>query len=799
MIERSISMCRLNFRDSDLDYMRNGANRSRVRERSYMFQRDSAKPPPKILVSSVSEDRSTMPSSFRRTAARSWSSEDFLADSPHMEDASYSTVQKPEETSSEVLINSTSNSPQQSYAHSPTGSSLPESVNTESVIEDSAISSPDSWVESEFGVTPEKLCESRSDSSLCDSGTAWDVYRATPVEITTLDEGFVPSTEDKAPDDRSITDSYIDEGIYSMSTLESLQERIHGDSGEKQAEVTREEGANLEKHNQDAALKQVPDHSEESPLHEGKAPRDEEPSSGLTDAEGLANSGFEDLLETKNKTNQSQLASNTDLPPSDHCEGLVKQTSVEHSTGEPSKKAVDLNGDAQDHAGLINGQTESQDERKNKSEEVEVEAECQKTKSSSDVTRGESGEGSEISEERDEGIAETGDKASEGILKEYADPKESSEICDALANAHPNNQDGASSLDPSIGMNIPLISISSEPEQQDEEGTCDPERRDQAGDGEAHQAEAAGGTGTDTDVNSPQSPDESSCYSSDSTDKNSVDIPSSLVSESVKPTPSEQTRDIKSGHLDDTNIPNISRSSNSDICGPDTIDTSDRSEVKQEGEPPQHDSQTDNTEMDLTAQNSSTDVKSQPANTQKEKHLTDQLDGGQVRLGCSFSDKETAAMQQNTGYPVDSKPDGTTGSVPRDEDLFYTGSDRNSPTDDLVGDPVEPMDLFYPDKEEAMFTEPPDTEMQSWPSVLSVSPLQPAPTSEMLSDDQPLTPLGEDFRNGLDSVQEEDETNVSLFNSLVKIEFFFKISDTYLYSCHLLINVFVQTILVLRE
>ncbi|XP_036981114.1 calmin [Acanthopagrus latus] len=746
VIERSISMCRLNFRDSDLDYMRNGANRSRVRDRSYMFQRDSAKPPPKILVSSVSEDRSTMPSSFRRTAARSWSSEDFLADSPHMEDTSNSTVEKPKETSSEVLINSTSNSPQQTYAHSPTGSSVPESVNTESVIEDSAISSPDSWVESEFGVTPEKLCESRSDSSLCDSGTAWDVYRATPVEITTLDEGFVPSAEDKAPDDQSITDSYIDEGIYSMSTLESLQERTQGDSGEKQAEVTREEEANLEKHNQDTALK----------------PREEESSSGLADAEALANSGFDDLLETKNINNQSQPASNTDLPPSDHCEVLVKQTSVEQSTGEPSKKAVDFTGDTQDHAGQINGQTESQDERKNKSEEVEVETKCQKTKASSDVTRLESGEGSGILEERDEGIAETEDKASEGILKEYTAPKESfsSEICDALANTSPANQDGASSLDPSIGMNIPLISISSEPEQQNEEGTCDPERRAQAGDDEAHRGDAADSKGTDTDVNSPQSPDESSCYSSDNKDKNSVDILSSPVSESVKPTSSEQIRDIEIGHLGDTDEPNISRSSNSDICGPDSIDTSERSEAKQECESPQHDSQTGNTKSDLTAQTSSSDVKSQPENTEQEKDLTDQLDGVQVRLGRSFSDKETAATPQNTVDAVDSKPNGTTGSVPGDMDLFYTGFDRNSPTDDLVGDPVEPMDLFYPDKEDPMFTEPPDTEMQSWPSVLSVSPLQPAPTSEMLPEDQPLTLQGEDFRNGVDSVQEKDEANM---------------------------------------
>ncbi|XP_073322061.1 uncharacterized protein clmna [Pagrus major] len=727
VIERSISMCRLNFRDSDLDYMRNGANRSRVKERSYMFQRDSAQPPPKILVSSVSEDRSTMPSSFRRTAARSWSSEDFLADSPHMEDTANSMIEKPKETSSEVLINSTSNSPQLSYTYSPTGSSVPESVNTESVIEDSAIGSPDSWVESEFGVTPEKFCESRSDSSLCDSGTAWDVYRATPVEITALDEGFVPSTEDKAPDDQSITDSYIDEGIYSMSTLESSQERIQGDSGEKQAEVAREKEANPEKHNQDTAFKQVPDHSEVSLLHEGKVLREQEPSSGLTDAEALANSGVEDLLETKKITNQSQLASNTELPPSDHCEELVKQTSVEQSTGEPSKKAVDFSRDAQDHAGQINGRTESQDER-NKSEELEVETECQKTKSSSDVTRGESGEGSGISKERDEGVGETEDKASEGFLKEYPDPPESfsSETCDALANAHPTNQDGASktSLDPSTGMNIPLISISSEPEQPDEEGTCDPERQGHAGDDGAHQADAAGSKGTDTDVNSPQNPDESSCNSSDNKDKTPVEIPS----EQIRP-------------------------------GPDTTDTSERSEVKQECVSPQHDSQTGTTEMDLTVQNSSTGVKSQPVNTEQEKDLTDQLDGRQVGLGRTLSDKE-AATQQNTVDPVDSKHNGTAGSVSRDMDLFYTGFDRNSPTDDLVGDPIEPMDLFYPDKEEPMFTEPPDTEMQSWPSVLSVSPLQPAPTSETLPDDPPLTLLGEDFRNGVDSVQENVDTDM---------------------------------------
>lgn len=729
-----------------------------------MFQRDCAKPPPKILISSVSEDRGTMPRPFRPAAARSWSSEDFLADSPHMEDISSSVVEEPKETASEVLINSTSNSPQLSY--SPTGSSALESVNTESVIGDSAISSPDSWVESEFGVMPEKFCESQSDSSLCDSGTAWDVYRATPVEITTLDEGFVPSTEDRVPDEQSTTESFIDEGIYSMSSLESTQERFQGRSVKKQAGIVREK----ENHNQDMALEQVPDHNEAeiakevgskqmdtSLLQKVEVPREQELPCGLCDAEALASSNIEDLLETE-KTTHSQLICNTGLPTPDHFEELIKQTSVEESTyGEQEclKKAVDYIGDAQGHEGQINGQTESQNDR-NISEEVEVETECQKTDSFLEETRGKS------SDKKDEGVVQIKDKTSEGVLRDCLDPQESfsSVTSDALTNTHPMNQDTAStkSLDPSNGINISLISISSEPEELDEERTCDPDRQDQA--------EETVRKGSDTDVNSPQNPDKLSCDTSYKNYKKHVEIPSCLVSENVKQTSSEQIRDIESVHLDDTDEHDISRSSDADICWPDTIDNKERSEAKQKCESPQHNSQTGDTEKDLIIQTSSTEAKSQPVKTEQGTDLTDQLDGHQDKLG------DSATTQQNTLSPVNSKHSGTTGisccevsSVSREIDLFYTDFDRNSPTDDLVGDPVEPMDLFYPDKEEPMFTEPPDTEMQSWPSVLSVSALQPAPATETLQDDQPLNLLGEDFRNGEDSIQDYDKVNVSLFSS----------------------------------
>ncbi|XP_070698369.1 calmin [Pempheris klunzingeri] len=734
VIERSISMCRLNFCDSD--HIRNGAPRSRVKERSYMFQKDCPQLPPKILISSVSVDQSAMSPPFRPAAARSWSSEDFLADRPHVEDISSSAAAEPKEYGSEVSNNSTANSPQLSYTHSPISSSVPESVNTESVIGDSAISSPDSWVESEFGVMPERLCESRSDSSLCDSGTAWDVYHATPVEITTLDDGFVPSIEDRVHDEEAITASYIDEGIYSLSSLESTQERIQGNSEEKHAEVVVKKEASLENNIQDLTLEDVPDHGEPEIAKE------------------VASKQMETSLLQKvefGQTNQSQLMSNTELPPARHFEELIKQTTVEESTcGEP--ECLMKAGDAQDREGQI-GQAESLNERSN-SVEAEVETGCQKTDSPSEETRGESREESEV---LNEGVVDTGDKAREGILRDNQDPQESfsAEACDVLEDTHLTNQDGASktSLDPSTAINIPLISISSEAEWQNVGG---PVRPDHAVDDEVCQAEATGSKGTDTDVSSPQNPVELSYDSNINDDKNPGEVPSCPVSENVKPTTPEQIRHKESGLLDDKEEHDISRTSNVDVGGPDLMNNTEKREGKQECESPYQDSQTDSTHSDSTAQTSSTDAKFEPVKSEQETDSTNQPDGQQDKLDDTFPDNETATTQQPVKSNLNSMTgisDCEAGSVSRDMDLFYTEFDRSSPSDDLVSDPVEPMDLFYPDKEEPMFTEPPDNEMQSWPSVLSVSALQPAPASETPSDD----PLGERLRNGEDSIQENDE------------------------------------------
>lgn len=720
LIERSVSMGRLNFRDFDSNHMRNGAHRSRVKERSYLFQGDSAKPAPKILISSVSEDRSATSPPFRKAAARSWSIEDFLTDSSQVGDSN-SVVKDTKNSANEVLTNSPSNSPQLSYTHSPTDSSVPECGNTESVVGDSAISSPDSWVESEFGVTPEKFCESQSDSSLCDSGTAWEVYRATPVEVTNLDEGFVPSLEeDRASDEQLIVKAYKDEGIFS---LETTQEQTQEHPEENQEEVQKEKEAEPESNKQHMIPEQTLDQSnaeimqdvDSKQMDTSLPPKEQQPSS---DENILADSVANDNLETSE--------TNTETPIPDHTEEPVKQTSGEESILEESKETVD----AQDHKGAkSNDESESLSEGSNSGEATEG---TRRLKTDSPVEEiGEDPRDESVTvTERHEGVKETHDETNEGVLRDHPDPQESI--------MPPTGQEGAPS--------IPLISISSEPEEHNEEGTCDPERQTHAGDEEVDQPEKTGFNGNDKNVNSPQYPDDQSCDSSDINDKKHDKIPSIVISEDVKPTTSEQTSDIENGHLDETYEPDVIKSSDKDTSDPHTmdnnemIDNKEMSEAQQEGE-----SQTDNPDEDLIAQ-TSTDDKLHPVNTE--------LDG------------EMAIEQQSTLDSVHSDLNGKmevssheTASAPRNMD-FLANIDRSSPTEDLVGDPIEPMDLFYPDKEEPMLTDPPDTEMQSWPSVLSVSALQPAPASESGPDDQPLDLLGEDFENGLDLMPESDEVNL---------------------------------------
>uniref|UniRef100_A0AAQ5Z8P2 Calmin n=1 Tax=Amphiprion ocellaris TaxID=80972 RepID=A0AAQ5Z8P2_AMPOC len=750
VIERSISMGRLNFRDSDSDHIKNGSHRSRVRERSYMFQKDCAQHPPKIFISSVSEDRSVMSPAFRMAAARSWSSEDFLSESPKMEDISSRALEDTREPAGQVFTNIVSDSPQLSYTHSPTSSSVAESVNTESVIGDSAISSPDSWVESEFGVVPVKFCESRSDSSLCDSGTAWDVYRATPVEVTTLDEGFIPSIEDRATDDQSMTDSYTDEGIYSLSSLESTQGRIQGHSDKKQVEVLKDEEVNRENHKQVLAVEHGPNQAETEVANKkdrveqrehinagqhqkDKVLKEQEPFSGLCDAEVLAKSGAENVLKD-DVLKPFQLNSGTDLPLSGDPEELVKQNSVIKSINrEMECLKQDVHFITQDHEEENIGQTETLKKRNN-SEEVEVGIEQQKTDCPSEDkgkgSRNESQILKKMSEERVE-IQDEGKDMDKELLRDKPPESQESnrlESCIPIESTHPTKQEGTSktSLSPSMDINIPLISISTEPEEQDQDGTPNQEGQGHADNEDLGEQRRVG---TDTDVNSPRSPDKLSYVSTENESKTPVEISSNPVSENAHLTqvPLKHAREAENKLSHDTHEDNIR-------CVPETEGNKERSDAKQECQFPHDDFQT---AKDLISQSFSTNMNTQLINAEQDIDTSGPLNGHQDKLADTFSDNETVNTQQNTLDPLSLKPQK-----------------------DLVGDPIEPMDLFYPDKEEPVFTEPPDTEMQSWPSVLSVSPLQPAPASETSQGDQQLNLLGEDCMDGRNFIQDQDKVNM---------------------------------------
>ncbi|XP_029972008.1 calmin [Salarias fasciatus] len=692
IIERSVSMGRLNLRESEPDYLRNGTYRSRVKERSHMFQRDCGpKAPPKILISSVSEDRSVMSPTYKVAAARSWSSDDILADSSQDAGAPVDALENDKKPAGEVSADSTSVSPQPSSAHSPTGSSVPESANTESVIGDSAIGSPDSWVESELGVTPDKFSESRSDSSLCDSGTAWEVYRATPVDVMPLEEGFTPPSEDRAPDEQSLAESYVDEGIYS---LESTQCKVQGHSEEKEAEAVNGTEKIYYNHTEDRTIEQAADPSETeatatvvsfSHSEKDAVPKERQPSLG---------SAEDDLPKT-----------NSHPPAPDHFGELVEQNSLDASSSGEHRDAQDFSEEVQIPEVRVNHQTDSLQQVK-EPEEFENHPASEKTDSPlQDETQNSRNE-SELSEENKVFV-----KIEEETREELSN--NSPETPDETQTT---NQDGASKTH--LGISVPLISILGASQELDEEETCDPEER-----GNTDEDVCAQRKSGREETSADQNPDDQIFILTEN-DQIPAELPSITVSE-----------EVENEHLDDTDGHNIRQSSNAEAT-----ETSEADQTRE--------ALHDGPETDL--------IETQFMDT--EEASTEQQD----KTAETLSDGGAANSQQNASESVSLKQEAEISSddpesKSTNKGSFYSDFERCSPTEDLGGDRVEPMDLFYPDKEELMFTEPPDTEMQSWPSVLSVSALQPAPASEVSPDDQEPSLLDQDFSDGPESFVQEQE------------------------------------------
>lgn len=572
VIERSVSMGRLNFRETDMDHLRYG-HKGRVRERSYMFQKDSTAPPPKILISSVSEDRGIVSPPFRQAAPRSWSTEDFLSDQVDVEDSPSNDVAGEPKKDEESSIPE-SQSPELRDSHSPTDSALPESI-----IGDSNISSPDSWMESEYNVTPEKFCESHSDSSLFDSGTAWDVYRATPVELTNSDEGLAASDDTRLSDEQH--ESYIDEGICSLSSLESAQDRVDG-QGEKRAREEEKENK-LEAQDRNKEITQI-------------------------------NSNVVTVQYSPRQTHYEEKA----------------RTGEKMEDFDTYRQNEQCNSNTQNEHITATGKLDKEDRQEVIRDDASAESrEVQNT-----------------------------EKHSEGQSDIQEDTSQE-------ASAHLGN---------AAGITIPLISISSEPDDQGMSGSDVDEQygNEDLGQTKVSESKETAGSG-ENDFETHEV------------------IASCFITEHIDLIASEETSDMKNGHLDE------------------------EFEIVE----PSHDTKDILLKKDFANSNFQ---QNEPCST--------------------LPANGTSITQEVCGDTV--KPNGNAVSIANNSASTardQTYKDYMRPGEDLVD--LEPMDLFYPDKEEPLFAEPAEVDVQSWPSVLSVSPLQPAPASQDPPDEQSLTHLEE--------------------------------------------------------
>lgn len=752
-------MGRLNLRDSELDQLRNGAHLSRVRQCSSIFERCSTKPPPKVLISSVSEDRSVLTPCLKVAAGRSWSSEDILTDSSHVEDVSSRVTVNPTDQTSDVLKDPACDPKHQSYIHSP--SSVPESL-----ISDSAINSPDSWVESEL--MPERFSENHSDGSLWDSESTWDVYRATPVDVTPVDEGFMSSMEDRAPDEQSMTESYIDEGVSSM---DSNQERIHRQADKIPEEEVKENQEDLENHNQDLITDMTPylrepdvtKHSEQDhsvKLHETEVPRI---------------SGSECPLEAN------------DL---NHFDPFTETQSNKETTS--GQRPLEKQEEYEDKK--INGQTDFRFTPEEKAESQETDFPEHKRADSRNETVS-------LHERTDIPV----EMQNEDPLKDYEHCEESSSL-EAIEETDSTNNKGASK----ISLNVPLISITSEPEELEEES--DPGEQSLQGNTELQSPHSQDGLNHDQNEDNVQVSAE--CHIENEPLDNGLEGSDGIysVGNDEKTEIKVEGRSPGDGPQEERDVTVQGSSSNSEnqLVNLDSTDLSYGHQDKLTDAFPETGTECtqeniwdpvtfqENIWDPVTFQENILDLEYtqkniiDPVNIQEsildlenaqdnildteysqgnildptsiQENLVDLKITQENLLGSThFQDNslDLVDTQQNILGSDSSKLTGQTErpctesvSVSRNTDQFYSNLDRRSPMEDLVGELVEPMDLFYPDKEDLMLPEPHDAEMQRWPSVLSVSALQPAPTSDG-PEDQQLELLGEDFMRA-----EEEETNV---------------------------------------
>ncbi|KAI4882010.1 hypothetical protein NFI96_005487 [Prochilodus magdalenae] len=173
--------------------VRNGVQRKR--EKSYVVKRDFVQPPPKIFISSVTEEhaQTLTPAQPQTPEDRPWASEESsVSSSPSTADSR--PLCRP------LGLNKDSASSPSSPQPSPI---------------DSAMDSPDSWGEMPSETAPQ-LQQSCSEGSLSDLR-----YSTSPGELTSDQES--PLLLESVSQDQVDTDLFTDEGNFSLSSMESLQ------------------------------------------------------------------------------------------------------------------------------------------------------------------------------------------------------------------------------------------------------------------------------------------------------------------------------------------------------------------------------------------------------------------------------------------------------------------------------------------------------------------------------------------------------------------------------------------------
>ncbi|XP_051503040.1 calmin-like isoform X1 [Myxocyprinus asiaticus] len=199
--------------------VRNGVQRKRE---SYTIKKDLVQPPPKIFISSVCVDHEpiTSPVLSQPPEDRPWASEG----------SSVGSSTSPADDSPLDLNKyvSTSSSPQPSFS-------------------DSAVNSSDLWIEEPSESTQQETSERIKDDPTNESSVASESYSTTPGEVTSdLGSPFSPVS---MPENQLDCELFIDEGNYSLGSIDSLHAKSTLPSEEEDAykyifDLNKKESAN---------------------------------------------------------------------------------------------------------------------------------------------------------------------------------------------------------------------------------------------------------------------------------------------------------------------------------------------------------------------------------------------------------------------------------------------------------------------------------------------------------------------------------------------------------------------------